>query len=91
MWNFKGSWLLGLEFARDVTQLCRISNGGAVLFGTSRGKVKKQKIPRGFKKLCPKASPLPPFVCFFWNSLIIGLVELKCKKNLAQLPSWLAS
>ena len=63
MWNFKGPWLLGLEFARDVTQLCRISNGGAVLFGISRGKVKKQKIPRGFKKLCPKP---PPPVCLFF-------------------------
>ena len=30
LWNFQGSWFLALEFPRDVTEIFRISRGGAL-------------------------------------------------------------
>ena len=53
MWNFQGSWFLALKFPRYLTILWHFQlgrEGGAVLSGISRGKV-KLKIPPVFKKV----------------------------------------
>ena len=44
MRNFHGSLFLALEFLRDLTQFCGISQGlSFVLFGICRDKVKKKE------------------------------------------------
>ena len=60
--EFRGVFVLAVEFPKDVTQFCRISRGAFGLSGISRGKVKKQKIPENFQK---GMSSTPPVFFFF--------------------------
>ena len=60
MWNFQRSWLLALEFSRDLTQSFFVESPGLELcfVWNSRGKVKKMKNFRDvFKKVCPHIMP----------------------------------
>ena len=66
MWNFQGSWILALEFPTDVTQigntiLWNFHGWSFVLFGISKGKVKKMKNSRFFflNKYVPDRPPPP--------------------------------
>ena len=90
MWNFHGSLFLALEFLRDLTQFCGISQGlSFVLSGICRDKVKKKKNSRAvFTKVYPQS-------LFFLEQPILRFVYItgqqinKISKQI--LKDWLSS
>ena len=58
MWNFHESWFLSLEFARGVTQFCRISRNES-LFSLKFLRVRKGKVQKS-------KNTQPPCLVFFW-------------------------